>query len=103
MWLEGVAVKFSGYGVHGLRRAVVKCPLHEKCQAQRSFPKKFAKGSGQGDQEPFCFLGVCVWLRSAGRFSSGSAHEEFRKCITHEDTRAYVLRLAIIMDSATPE
>ena len=60
----------DGHGALGqpgaYRRLRVKCPVHDRCGALRSFSARFGWASGLGDQEPFAFLGC--WLRAASTY-----------------------------------
>ena len=75
-WLEGVELKVS-HRAGAYERVWCKCPLHRDCRAQRKFSKRFARESGLGMDEPFCFLGV--WLRDRGQFETAGEHEAYRK------------------------
>ena len=75
-WLEGVELKVS-HRAGAYERVWCKCPLHRDCRAQRKFSKRFARESGLGMDEPFCFLGV--WLRDRGQFETAEEHEAYRK------------------------
>ena len=86
--LEGVKARVeTWHGVHSYGRVIVKCPWHEKCEAQRVFSRNFASETGCGDEEPFCILGV--WLRRGEFLANATAHKAVKATISVEERRAY--------------